>query len=663
MFDDKNGTCCNFSSAFVILARSIGLPARVVSGWAIDATDQQQTVYAIQGHQWAEVGFANLGWVTFEPTASGGAPSRVAAESTTTTTTSTTTEPMSTTTTTTLTTTTTPATTPATGSSLESTITEITSVAAVINKGKTFNIIGTAKSANGTPIDGLFVEIYINPQKQITGGLLVGQGTVTKGSFNISAEVPNTTGLGNYQILAHCLGNAEYAGSWSDPQITVVTDTIIILNVPAQIKASQAVTLQGTLTESDSTPIQGQSIDISLNGVSVNQLVTDENGQFQWEQTFIQVGDNTVEANFFGTAYQLPSSQIISVNVLIPTVMSLQITGKAQTGKSLVITGTLLQEKILAPVASQTVTLSVDGQIISNKAVTSQNGVFTLSHTFKKAGSVEIEASFADSATYAAAQAKTGLEIDTAGSSKMLLLISGGSAALLAILAAGLFFWVRQRKKTASVTKQSGAQPDSAVRVVTIHKNSNGYWLKIEFTQIDQAFPDVWGTSDELEITFVLLDRDGKAMVGKSLEILIGREALSAVIDDSGMAKIQHTFGQKGEYLIKARYWGPTRDETALSERMLRIVDYREEIVRLFKDLTTMLREFGVSFAQQATPREIQRAVLGWKEDIPVESLEYSVSYFEEADFSTHVVSRDTYEKMYLAQKNITQYEPNKNNN
>jgi transglutaminase-like putative cysteine protease len=720
LFDHKSGTCGNFSSAFVVLARSIGLPARVVSGWAISATDQQQTVYADQAHQWAEVAFANLGWVTFEATASGGAPSRVADESTTTTTPATTgststntTTTLSTTTTTastttsaktptstipptsttsnatttsptttpnspttstthstptttaTTSTTTTPpiATTPAPGSSQESTITEITSVASVINKGKTFNIIGTVKTAIGTPIDGLSVEIYINLQKHITGGVLVGQGTVTKGSFNISAEIPNTTGLGNYQILAHCLGNDEYAGSWSDPQITVVTDTIITLNIPAQVKASQTVTLQGTLTESDSTPIQGQSIDISLNGFSVNQLVTDENGQFQWEQTFIQVGDNSLEASFPGTAYQLPSSQSADVKVLIPTVLSLQFPTKALANKTIVITGTLFQDKALVPLANQSITLSADGQTIGNALATNQSGVFSLSHAFKKQGIYEIEANFAGNTSFSEAQVKTSLEIDPSGSGRTLVWVLIAIAAIFAVAVTGGFILIRRRKKRSPIQKQPGAQSTPIVQVVSISNKTNGILLKIGFTQIDQAFPDVWGIGDELEITFLLLDRDGIAIAGKPLEIIIGRETLNTVIDGSGTAKIPYTFGQKGEYLIKARYGGPTRDDTALSERRLRIVDYREEIVGLFKDLTTRLREFGVSFAQQATPREIQRAVLHWKEDIPVESLEYSISYFEEADFSTHAVSRDTYKKMYLAQKNISQYEPNKNNN
>ena len=80
LFESLEGTCGNFSSAFVILARSVGLPARVVSGWSITPTGGTQTVYSDQAHQRAEVAFDGMGWVPFEPTASSGAPARVQSE-------------------------------------------------------------------------------------------------------------------------------------------------------------------------------------------------------------------------------------------------------------------------------------------------------------------------------------------------------------------------------------------------------------------------------------------------------------------------------------------------------------------------------------------------------------------------------------------------------
>ena len=71
LFDQREGTSGNFSSAFVTMARSAGLAARVVSGWAIKPTSETQTVYADQAHQWAEVALGGLGWVTFDPTPDG----------------------------------------------------------------------------------------------------------------------------------------------------------------------------------------------------------------------------------------------------------------------------------------------------------------------------------------------------------------------------------------------------------------------------------------------------------------------------------------------------------------------------------------------------------------------------------------------------------------
>ena len=49
LFDQQEGTCGVFSSAFVVMARSIGIPARVISGWAIAPYPGTQTVYTEPG--------------------------------------------------------------------------------------------------------------------------------------------------------------------------------------------------------------------------------------------------------------------------------------------------------------------------------------------------------------------------------------------------------------------------------------------------------------------------------------------------------------------------------------------------------------------------------------------------------------------------------------
>lgn len=54
-----------------ILARSIGIPARVATGYAPGSYDPQQQRQVIRGtdaHSWTQIYFADYGWVNFEPT-------------------------------------------------------------------------------------------------------------------------------------------------------------------------------------------------------------------------------------------------------------------------------------------------------------------------------------------------------------------------------------------------------------------------------------------------------------------------------------------------------------------------------------------------------------------------------------------------------------------
>ncbi len=74
LFDEKEGVCSNFNSAFVVLARSAGIPSRLVGGYKITPTAKQQTVYSDQAHAWSEVKFKDLGWVTFDATGSEAGP-------------------------------------------------------------------------------------------------------------------------------------------------------------------------------------------------------------------------------------------------------------------------------------------------------------------------------------------------------------------------------------------------------------------------------------------------------------------------------------------------------------------------------------------------------------------------------------------------------------
>ena len=70
LFDLRRGYCDYFASAFVVMARSVGLPARLAVGYASGQTVAPGVwvVSAADAHSWPEVYFEGVGWVPFEPT-------------------------------------------------------------------------------------------------------------------------------------------------------------------------------------------------------------------------------------------------------------------------------------------------------------------------------------------------------------------------------------------------------------------------------------------------------------------------------------------------------------------------------------------------------------------------------------------------------------------
>lgn len=72
----QRGYCEQFSGAFAVMARELGLPARVAVGFTPGETlgDGTVEVRGQHAHAWPEVWFDGIGWVAFEPTPSRGIP-------------------------------------------------------------------------------------------------------------------------------------------------------------------------------------------------------------------------------------------------------------------------------------------------------------------------------------------------------------------------------------------------------------------------------------------------------------------------------------------------------------------------------------------------------------------------------------------------------------
>ncbi|TFE00476.1 transglutaminase TgpA family protein [Jeotgalibacillus salarius] len=77
LFETQRGYCDNYSTAMVVMLRSIDIPARWVKGYTggevLENLGDGRSIYEVtnnNAHSWVEVFFPEIGWVPFEPTVS-----------------------------------------------------------------------------------------------------------------------------------------------------------------------------------------------------------------------------------------------------------------------------------------------------------------------------------------------------------------------------------------------------------------------------------------------------------------------------------------------------------------------------------------------------------------------------------------------------------------
>ena len=79
LFIIKAGHCEFFASSMTLMCQSIGIPARLVSGFASPEYNENGGYFLVRGsdaHAWVEVYFPNIGFVAFDPTAASAANER-----------------------------------------------------------------------------------------------------------------------------------------------------------------------------------------------------------------------------------------------------------------------------------------------------------------------------------------------------------------------------------------------------------------------------------------------------------------------------------------------------------------------------------------------------------------------------------------------------------
>lgn len=260
-----------------------------------------------------------------------------------------------------------------------------------------------------------------------------------------------------------------------------------------------------------------------------------------------------------------------------------------------------------------------------------------------------LEGSYKGEGYYRPASASTIVEVAGAGFARLLLLpiflipLGGG---------AGVYLYVR-RRRTGRPPPVRVAAP-APVPVPGVEKAPpEGPSLALQLPQIQPPLPDVWGVGEELVIRCVLSEGEGAGLSGERVELSIsGGPTIGLVTGEDGAVEHSYTFSEKGAYLISCSTPGGEGSRPLKAHRLLRVVDYREEVVGLYNSLLERARGRGLEIPREATPRDVQR-IIGEGEGADPDALERVVALFEEAEYSLHPIGRRHYEEMYLAQARL----------
>lgn len=411
LFDHREGTCGVFSSAFVVLARAAGVPARVVSGWAIDPTAETQIVKAEQAHQWAEIALQGIGWVEFEPTASGGAQDRTDGD----------------------------------GSGGDGdgsggldaieppppqrpeplfTVTEITRWSETVRREQPFTVGGSVLTATGHAVDGMTVEVYVNETKE-EGGTLIGTTTSRYGSWSLDVTLGVETTRGPWQLLARAVGNDHFKESWSDPDITVISGSGIQLTGPARIPVEGAAVFTGRLTEETGSGVEGRELTVAVDGAMSETLTTGDLGRFTFSHVFDDPGPHWVEVELAEQEFLLGNSARIDLEVTLPTAAAIDAPVSVLVGEPFSVTGALLGVRA-EPIGGRPVNVQIGEQAV--RAIqTRDNGEFAFDGAFDAPGAYTITAHFPGAGPILASSAVANVTV----SENSLLTLDGPSAVAL----------------------------------------------------------------------------------------------------------------------------------------------------------------------------------------------------------------------------------------
>ena len=221
-----------------------------------------------------------------------------------------------------------------------------------------------------------------------------------------------------------------------------------------------------------------------------------------------------------------------------------------------------------------------------------------------------------------------------------------GNLAVPAVIGSG--FLGRLSRGRIGVSSQSPQESGDPTGIGSqVAEDRNPALMEIVFDKPARDLPDVWGVGEEFTARIMLYGETGQGVPHESLEV-VDPEGVSSTMstDDHGGCSFQVSAELLGEFDISATFAGNELFEEIDFTRDYRVVDFREEIVRLYNSFEEWAAG-QIPNALGSTPREFESLLVASGLTFDYRAVDEIISRFEEADYSEHTIGRRQYEAMY----------------
>lgn len=685
LFYEKQGKCTDFATALTMLARSIDIPARLVVGYLVNSEVEVQDVYADQAHAYTEVLFDGIGWIVFEPTPSGepdidfptglvptftnityqdsvvnvGGEYQVV------------------------------------GTVVDESANPIEGLEVLVYLKQVKDEMGTV-SGQGVVSNGVFNITCHFPPNLPAGEYMVDAHTIgdetymdswsdppltafTETSFiiqapakvisrrpysvnatlvdhNTNTTIPNTgctVSVGNENYIVQTdnqgiielstssdEGNIDIHFNWDGTGYTLGAEAHnSIESIPLEISLPQ----EPILVRGERSIIRGQVMAEELIGsrepISLEVLddqintVTNGYGEFfiaKTTPTSTELGSTPLIFEILNDGEVSTSSAIIKAR----TSLTLDVPVSGQADKKTDVSIKLTDDRAIGlgsfPV---NITYTIRNSTYAKTVFTDQNGeAITEIQLPKNTDNIELFAEFTEQGNYLSAVTSKSIFIVTPTEFPLyqmlaLILVVGGFA--------GIFYMRDQNRKNIVEIED----------IELVHQVFSDR-LSLSLPDIEDDLPAVWALDHPLTIEGRVFSENDTPATGQNVVLLLNETVLGELTSDSE-GKIHHSeaIPVEGIHRIFLRF-----GELA-TKLDIKIVVYRDEIIRLFNNRFKESREMFEAIKDNYTARELYEYLRKETPEPAHEPLRELVFIFEEANYSLHDVDREHYTTFFRAMR------------